>query len=205
MLMRSPSSIRPMGPPEAASGLTWPMAAPRDAPEKRPSVMRGPRSIHFRAGQSGGGWHFAHTGPPLGPHGGMTTTLPERSGLRRWRNGGPLALLNTRARPECCTASGATAFCAATQPSGRCCPTGSAGLRSRGRVLDGADGLFVQDVGTLDVSRPGSCYHGGHIQIQQAPLASSACTAWDSACGMKVRHMGWGLRGPDGRGWGSWR
>ena len=29
-----------MGPPAAASGETWPMAAPRVAPEKRPSVMR---------------------------------------------------------------------------------------------------------------------------------------------------------------------
>ena len=32
--------MKAMGPPAAASGLTWPMAAPRVAPEKRPSVIR---------------------------------------------------------------------------------------------------------------------------------------------------------------------
>ena len=39
MLMMSPSSTTPMGPPEAASGETWPTHAPRVAPLKRPSVM----------------------------------------------------------------------------------------------------------------------------------------------------------------------
>ena len=29
----------PMGPPAAASGVTWPMEAPRLAPENLPSVM----------------------------------------------------------------------------------------------------------------------------------------------------------------------
>ena len=33
------SSTRAMAPPWAASGQTWPMAAPRVAPEKRPSVI----------------------------------------------------------------------------------------------------------------------------------------------------------------------
>ena len=40
MWMRSPSSTRAMGPPSAASGETWPMEGPVEAPEKRPSVMR---------------------------------------------------------------------------------------------------------------------------------------------------------------------
>ena len=40
----SPSSARP---PAAASGEMWPMAAPCEAPEKRPSAMR--------AGQGGSG------------------------------------------------------------------------------------------------------------------------------------------------------
>ncbi len=35
----SPSFRRPIGPPTAASGPTWPMQRPRVPPEKRPSVM----------------------------------------------------------------------------------------------------------------------------------------------------------------------
>ena len=34
----SPVSMKASGPPLAASGETWPMAAPRVAPENRPSV-----------------------------------------------------------------------------------------------------------------------------------------------------------------------
>ena len=34
--MISPSSTSAIGPPTAASGETWPMEAPLDAPEKRP-------------------------------------------------------------------------------------------------------------------------------------------------------------------------
>ena len=37
--IKSSSSIRAIGPPYAASGDTWPMAGPLEAPEKRPSVM----------------------------------------------------------------------------------------------------------------------------------------------------------------------
>ena len=40
MRIRSPSSTSAIGPPLAASGETWPMAGPVDAPEKRPSVIR---------------------------------------------------------------------------------------------------------------------------------------------------------------------
>ena len=36
----SPSQMRAMGPPAAASGLTCPTAGPLVAPEKRPSVIR---------------------------------------------------------------------------------------------------------------------------------------------------------------------
>ena len=39
MTMMSPSCRRPIGPPTAASGPTWPMQKPRVAPEKRPSVI----------------------------------------------------------------------------------------------------------------------------------------------------------------------
>ena len=38
--MMSPSFRRPIGPPTAASGPTWPMQKPRVAPENRPSVIR---------------------------------------------------------------------------------------------------------------------------------------------------------------------
>ena len=37
--IKSSSSIRAIGPPSAASGDTWPMAGPLEAPENRPSVM----------------------------------------------------------------------------------------------------------------------------------------------------------------------
>ena len=38
--IRSPSSTTAIMPLRAASGVTWPMTGPRDAPEKRPSVIR---------------------------------------------------------------------------------------------------------------------------------------------------------------------
>ena len=39
--IRSPSSIRPIAPPSAASGETWPMERPEVPPENRPSVIEG--------------------------------------------------------------------------------------------------------------------------------------------------------------------
>ena len=39
MRIRSSSSTSAIGPPSAASGETWPMAGPVEAPEKRPSVI----------------------------------------------------------------------------------------------------------------------------------------------------------------------
>ena len=59
---------RPMGPPEAASGLTWPMAAPRDAPEKRPSVMSATVVSSFMPASALVGLSISRIpGPPLGP------------------------------------------------------------------------------------------------------------------------------------------
>ena len=40
MSMTSPLRTRPMSPPAAASGETWPMLSPEVPPEKRPSVSR---------------------------------------------------------------------------------------------------------------------------------------------------------------------
>ena len=68
MWMVSPSSMRPMGPPEAASGLTWPMAAPREAPEKRPSVMRATVVYSYMPARALVGLSISRMpGPPLGP------------------------------------------------------------------------------------------------------------------------------------------
>ena len=68
MEMRSPSSTSAMGPPAAASGLTWPMDAPRVAPEKRPSVMQGHALAQAHAADGGGGVeHLPHAGAALGP------------------------------------------------------------------------------------------------------------------------------------------
>jgi hypothetical protein len=47
----SPSCTRPMVPPAAASGLTWPIDRPEVPPENRPSVKSAqalPRPFDFR-------------------------------------------------------------------------------------------------------------------------------------------------------------
>ena len=68
MEMMSPSSTRPMGPPWAASGQTWPMEAPRVAPEKRPSVMRATDSPSPMPQMAEVGLSISRIpGPPLGP------------------------------------------------------------------------------------------------------------------------------------------
>ena len=68
MEIMSPSRTMPMGPPEAASGETWPMQAPRVAPENRPSVMSAtelPRPMPMMAEV---GFSISRIpGPPLGP------------------------------------------------------------------------------------------------------------------------------------------
>ena len=64
----SPSLSRPIGPPTAASGLTWPMQAPAVPPEKRPSVIRAHRVVEADALDGGGGGeHLLHAGPAAGP------------------------------------------------------------------------------------------------------------------------------------------
>ena len=68
MEMISPSCTRAMGPPTAASGETWPMDAPLEAPEKRPSVISAtdepsPMPTMAEVGLS----ISLIPGPPLGP------------------------------------------------------------------------------------------------------------------------------------------
>ena len=75
--MVSPSSTRAMGPPTAASGDTWPMDAPRLAPEKRPSVMSATVEPSPIPAMADVGLSISlMPGPPLGPSYLMTTTSP---------------------------------------------------------------------------------------------------------------------------------
>ena len=68
MAIMSPSSTRAMVPPAAASGLTWPMEAPRVAPENRPSVMRATDSPKPMPQMAEVGLSISRMpGPPLGP------------------------------------------------------------------------------------------------------------------------------------------
>ena len=77
MAMASPSCTRPMGPPEAASGLTWPMDAPRLAPENRPSVIRATVLSRPMPARAEVGFSISRIpGPPLGPSYRITTTSP---------------------------------------------------------------------------------------------------------------------------------
>ena len=68
ILMVSPSYTNAIGPPTAASGETWPMDAPRLAPEKRPSVISAtvePKPIPAIAEV---GFNISlMPGPPFGP------------------------------------------------------------------------------------------------------------------------------------------
>ena len=61
-------------------------------------------------------------------------------------------------------------------------------------VLDGTDGLFVQDMGTLDVLAQGLAGDGGHIQIQQALLCQLCLHRRDAARCVQIRHMGGACR-----------
>ncbi len=64
--MISPFSTSAIGPPTAASGETCPMAAPRVAPEKRPSVIRCDGAAESSSHDCGGRVeHFSHAGAAL--------------------------------------------------------------------------------------------------------------------------------------------
>ncbi len=64
MAIRSPSLTMAMGPPCMASGEMWPMEAPREPPEKRPSVIRATWASSPHAGNGRrGGQHFLHSRP----------------------------------------------------------------------------------------------------------------------------------------------
>ena len=68
MEIMSPSSTRAMGPPMAASGDTWPMEAPREAPENRPSVIRATVEPRPMPAIAEVGFNISRMpGPPLGP------------------------------------------------------------------------------------------------------------------------------------------
>ena len=158
--MVSPSLTRPMGPPEAASGLTWPMAAPRDAPEKRPSVMRATVVSSFMpASARGGVEHLAHAGAALGAfvaddHHVAGVDLACVDG----GNGGVLAVEHAgRAGVDLHFGRNGAALDHAAVRA-RCCPTESAGRRSWSRGCRWERmALSLQDLRHPGCSRPGSC------------------------------------------------
>ena len=127
MLMVSPSRTAAMGPPACASGATWPMAAPRVAPLKRPSVMSAtslsrpwPASIEVALSISG------MPGAPLGPSPRMTTTEPSAMSRAAIAATASASLSNTRAGPECTSISSATAPSLTTAPAGARLPKSTA-------------------------------------------------------------------------------
>ena len=68
----------------------------------------------------------------------------------------------------------------------------TAGLRVG--VLDGTDGLFVQDMGTLDILAKGLAGDGGHVQVQQALLGQLRLYCRDAARCVQIRHVGGACR-----------
>ena len=79
----------------------------------------------------------------------------------------------------------------------------AAGLRIG--ILDGTDGLVVQDVSTLDVLAQGLAGHGRHIQIQQALLGQLCLHGGDAAGGVEVGHVGGACGSQMAEVRGSWR
>ena len=66
--MISPSSIKAIGPPTAASGDTCPIEAPLEAPEKRPSVINATESPSPIPAIAEVGFNISRIpGPPFGP------------------------------------------------------------------------------------------------------------------------------------------
>ena len=147
--------------------------------------------VQLHAGQSGGGVeHLTHTGAALGAfvaddHHIAGYDLACVDG----RNGGLLAvedagragvLLHLRG-------NGAALDYAAVR-----CDVAPQDLQTAGGgvgVLDGADGLIVQDAGTLDVLAQRFAGDGGNIQIQQALLGQLGLHGGDAACGVEVGHV----------------
>ena len=148
--------------------------------------------IQLHTGQSGGGVeHLAHTGAALGAlvaddHHIARNDLACVDGC----NGGLLAVEHAgRAGVLLHLGGHGTALDHAAVRS----DVAPQDLQATGLgvgVLDGADGLFVQDVGTLDVLAQGLAGDGRHIQIQQALLGQLCLHGGDAACGIEVGHVG---------------
>ena len=69
-MISSPSSMKAIGPPSAASGPTWPMTRPTEPPEKRASVISAttmPRSRQSAVMREVGSSISGMPGAPLGP------------------------------------------------------------------------------------------------------------------------------------------
>ncbi len=178
----------------AGSGFRADMADSSTAGSTREAAIsdEGHGLIQLHAGQSRGGvQHLPHTGAALGAlvaddhhitgddltrvdggNGGLLTVEDTgRAGvlLHLGSHGAPLdhAAVGSDVAPE---------------------DLQTTGLRIG--ILDGADGLFVEDVGTLDVLAEGLAGDGGYIQIQQTLLGQLCLHGGDAACGVEVGHMG---------------
>ena len=81
--IRSPSRRRPIGPPSSASGLTCPMHAPVETPEKRASVISATRRPNGRNLSAEVSWYVSSMPEPSGPRPASTITSPGSIGAPR--------------------------------------------------------------------------------------------------------------------------
>ena len=144
-VMLSPSSIRPMVPPTAASGATWPTTNPKEPPEKRPSVIKATESSRPCPTIAAVGLSISRIpGPPTGPSLRTTITSPGLICLSRIAARQDSSLSKTRAAPV--ITGFLTPLILATAPSSARfplriarCPFGYKGLLS-GRITSWPEG-----------------------------------------------------------------
>ena len=99
-----------MGPPTAASGETWPMDAPLEAPENLPSVISATEDPSPIPAIADVGFSISlMPGPPLGPSYLITTTSPALIFPPRIASMASSSQSNTLAGPSCTIISGTTA------------------------------------------------------------------------------------------------
>ncbi len=116
-----------IGPPTAASGDTWPMDAPRLAPENLPSVIRATLSPRPIPAIADVGLSISLIpGPPLGPSYLITTTSPGTILPPLIAAIASSSQSNTLAGPSCLSILSATALLFTTEPSGAMLPDNTA-------------------------------------------------------------------------------
>ena len=123
----SPSSMSAIGPPTAASGETWPMDAPLDAPENLPSVIRATVEPSPIPAIAEVGFSISLIpGPPFGPSYLITTTSPGTILPPLIAATASSSDSNTLAGPSCTIISSTTAERFTTLPSGAILPLSTA-------------------------------------------------------------------------------